>query len=196
MKKYQIIYVDPPWSYRDKSKSHGGGAESHYDCMTTGELSKIKIPADDNAVLLMWCTYPQLEEGLKLIKAWGFTYKTVAFTWVKTNKDGSVFMGMGRYTRANAEICLLAIRGKGLKRINASVYNTQLHPRESHSKKPSAFRNDIVKLYGNVSRIELFARKPKNELFPSPSFEGWDVWGNEVDSDIELPDTLDIVGGE
>lgn len=170
-KKYQIIYADPPWVYKDKSKSHGGGAESHYVCTPTDELSKLCVPADNNSVCLMWVTYPQLEEGLKLLKTWRFKFKTVAFTWVKTNKDGSIYMGMGRHTRANAEICLLGVRGKGLPRINAGIYQTQLHARTRHSEKPKAFRSDIERLYGNATRIELFARQKT---------EGWDVWGNEV----------------
>jgi N6-adenosine-specific RNA methylase IME4 len=177
MKKYQIIYADPPWVYKDKSKSHGGGAESHYLCTSTEELAKLQIPSEDNSVLLMWCTYPQLEEGLKLMNAWGFKFKTVAFTWVKINKDGSIYMGMGRHTRANAEICLLGVKGKGIPRLNAGIYNTQLHPRTKHSEKPKAFMKNIEMLYGNVSRIELFARQKR---------EGWDCWGNEVESDIEL----------
>jgi N6-adenosine-specific RNA methylase IME4 len=177
MKKYQIIYADPPWVYQDKSKSHGGGAESHYVCTPTEELGRLQIPAEDNSVLLMWCTYPQLEEGLKLMRLWGFKFKTVAFTWVKTNKNGSIYMGMGRHTRANAEICLLGVKGKGVPRANASVYNTQLHPRTRHSEKPDAFRKDIERLYGEVSRLEMFARLKT---------EGWDVWGNEVESDVTL----------
>lgn len=125
----------------------------------------------------MWCTYPQLEEGLKLVKAWGFKYKTVAFTWVKTNKNGSVYMGMGRHTRANAEICLLGTRGKGLLRKDASIYNTQLHNRDVHSKKPDAFRKDIERLYGECSRLEMFAREKPNN---------WDVFGNEVTESIDI----------
>ncbi|MFA6355311.1 MAG: MT-A70 family methyltransferase [Candidatus Paceibacterota bacterium] len=168
-KKYSIIYADPPWLYNDK----GGrsGAEKHYVCTSTDEMCKWEIPAEENSVCLMWCTYPQLKEGLKLIEAWGFKFKTVAFTWVKTNKNGSVYMGMGWHTRANAEICLLGVKGKGLKRINAGIPNTQLHPREDHSKKPDAFRKSIERLYGNVPRIELFARQKA---------DGWMAWGNEV----------------
>lgn len=171
MKKYQIIYADPPWLYKDKSKSHGGGAESHYPCMATSDICALRVPSDDDAVLFLWATYPQLEEAFKVIRAWGFTYKTCAFTWVKTNKDGSVYMGMGRHTRANAEICLLATKGRGLKRQSASVYNTQLYPRTRHSEKPKEFRDEIVRLYGDAPRIELFARQKT---------EGWDAWGNEV----------------
>lgn len=179
MKKYQIIYADPPWKYQDKSKSHGGGAESHYPCMSISEMCALPIRdiANDDSVLLMWTTMPMLEVSFEVIKAWGFKYKTCAFTWVKTNKDGSIYMGMGRYTRANAEICLLATRGKGVKRKSASVYNTWLYPRGKHSQKPGEFYDDINHLFGDVSKIELFARKKE---------KGWDVWGNEVESDIQL----------
>jgi len=177
MKKYQIIYVDPPWRYKDKSKSHGGGAESHYPCMSIKQLKSLFIPAEDNSVCLMWATYPQLDVAIEVLKSWGFIFKTVAFTWVKTNKDGSIYMGMGRHTRANAEICLLGVRGKGLPRQNAGIYNTQLHPRSRHSEKPHKFREDILSLYGQATRLEMFARNKT---------EGWDVWGNEVESDICL----------
>lgn len=180
MKKYKLIYADPPWKYQDKSKSHGGGAESHYECLSIAEMCSLPVNnlAEDNAVLLMWVTMPMLEVCFEVIKAWEFKYKTCAFTWVKTNKDGSIYMGMGRHTRANAEICLLATRGRGIPRINAGIYNTQMCGRGKHSEKPRQFRDSIESLYGDVSRIELFAR----EKTP-----GWDVWGNEVDSDIVLP---------
>jgi len=177
MKKYQIIYADPAWVYKDKSKSHGGGAESHYKCTPTEEMGKIIIPAEENSELIMWCTYPQLEEGSKLMKMWGFKYKSVFFTWVKLNKDGSIYMGMGRRTRGNAEIALVGTRGKGVKRVDASIYNTQCHPRTKHSEKPNAFRLDIEKHYGDVTRLEMFARVKS---------KGWDVWGNEVECDIDL----------
>ena len=172
-KKYEIIYADPPWKYDDKIKSHGGGAESHYPCMNT--LNICKLPVDKisakNSVLFMWVTFPQLEEGLKVMKEWGFEYKTNAFTWVKTNKDDSIFMGMGRYTRANAEICLLGVKGKGLERKDASIRNTQLARRLKHSQKPHLFREKIEKLFGDRKRIELFAREKS---------KGWDCWGNEI----------------
>jgi N6-adenosine-specific RNA methylase IME4 len=178
-KKYQIIYADPCWQYKDKSKSHGGGAESHYPCMSIKELCALNVSsiAEDNSVLLMWVTMPMLEVGFEVIKAWGFKYKTCAFTWVKTNKDNSIYMGMGRHTRANAEICLLATRGKGVAREHCDVKNTHLFPRTKHSEKPDAFRAMIEYLYGDKSRIELFARNKK---------ERWSAWGNEVESDITL----------
>lgn len=180
MKKYQIIYADPPWKYQDKSKSHGGGAESHYPCMSISEMSALPIKdiSADDSVLLMWVTMPMLEVAFEVIRAWGFKYKTCAFTWVKINKDGSIYMGMGRHTRGNAEVCLLSTKGKGVVRIDAGIKNTHLFKRSRHSQKPNEFRTMIEKLYGNdTSRIELFAREKT---------KGWDVWGNEVKSNIKL----------
>ena len=185
MKKYQIIYADPPWKYQDKSKSHGGGAESHYPCLSITEMCKLPIKdiAEDNSVLLMWVTMPMLEVAFEVIKSWGFKYKTCAFTWVKVNKNNSIYMGMGRYTRANAEICLLATRGKGLKRKNASIKNTHLLPRTKHSQKPDLFRSMITELFN----IPPFQREGKLiELFAREKTFGWDTWGNEVENDIDL----------
>ena len=179
-KKYKIIYADPPWNYKDKSKSHGGGAESHYNCMSLKAICSLNVRelSDTNSVLLMWATMPMLEEAFRVINAWVFKYKTCAFTWVKINKDGSIYMGMGRHTRANAEICLLATRGKGVSRLTASIKNTHLHKKTKHSEKPVLFKNLIQQLYGyHLPKIELFARQKT---------EGWDVWGNEVESDIKL----------
>lgn len=178
-KKFKIVYADPAWQYQDKSKSHGGGAESHYSCMSIKELSALPVSkiAEEDAVLLMWVTMPMLEVGFEVIKAWGFKYKTCAFTWVKTNKDGGIYMGMGRHTRANAEICLLATRGKGVTRQSASIKNTHLIPRGAHSAKPAEFRSLIEKLYGDVPRVELFARGKA---------KGWSVWGDEVKSSFKL----------
>lgn len=172
--KYKIIYADPAWVYQDKSKSHGGGAESHYNCTPTEEMGKIiqNIPINEDSICLMWCTYPQLEEGLKLMNLWGFKFKTVAFTWIKKNKkSNSFFFGMGRYTRGNPEIVLLGTKGKGIKRINASVPNLQIHRIAQHSKKPDMIRKEIVRLFGDVPKIELFARQ---------KITGWDAWGNQV----------------
>lgn len=116
-----------------------------------------------------------MREAFSVIDAWGFTYKTVAFVWVKQNrKSNSLFVGMGYWTRANAEICVLATRGHP-KRVNAGVRQIILSHIEEHSKKPDEVRDRIVQLMGDVPRIELFARQaPK----------GWDVWGNEVENSI------------
>ena len=121
MGKYQIIYADPPWSYR--SGKVQGAAQNHYPTMSDEQLYQLPVStlAADTSVLFLWCTFPKLPEALNLIKAWGFTFKTVAFVWLKQNKSGKgFFLGLGWWTRSNAEICLLAVKGKP-KRKNASV---------------------------------------------------------------------------
>ena len=133
--------------------------------------------AAKDCTLFLWLTFPCMCEAFSVIDAWGFTYKTVAFVWVKQNrKSNSLFIGMGYWTRANAEICVLATRGHP-KRVNAGVRQIILSHIEEHSNKPDEVRDRIVQLMGDVPRIELFARQ-------SP--EGWDVWGNEVESSITL----------
>ena len=125
----------------------------------------------------LYKSFPKLPEALRLIEAWGFQYKTVGFVWVKTNPSGNgFFLGLGWWTRSNAEICLLAVRGKP-KRQCAGISQLIISPRERHSKKPDIVRDLAISLVGDVPRIELFARET------SP---GWDVWGNEVDCSITL----------
>ena len=122
-------------------------------------------------------TFPCLREGLAVLESWGFTYKTAAFVWVKRNKKAdSLFWGLGYWTRANAEVCLLATRGNP-SRVSAGVHQVILSHIEEHSRKPQEARERIVRLMGDVPRIELFARTRP---------EGWDVWGNEVNSDIVM----------
>jgi len=130
-----------------------------------------------NSILFLWVTYPMLKEGLEVIEAWGFRYRTIAFQWVKLNKDSmGAFYGLGRWTRGNTEPCLLATRGKP-HRIDEAVFQLIMTPLQRHSQKPSEVRQRIVQLMGDLPRIELFARR---------KVEGWDCWGNEVESDIEL----------
>lgn len=170
-KKYSIIYADPPWSYSDKGCN--GNAAEHYQTMTVDDICKMPVAdlANDNCILFMWATYPMMKEALKVIEAWGFTYKSIAFQWVKQNRSGKgYFFGLGRWTRGNTEPCLLAVKGKP-KRISASVGQLILSPLRRHSQKPDETRDRIVELMGDLSRIELFAR----ETAP-----GWDSWGNEV----------------
>lgn len=172
--KYKIVYADPAWVYKDKANAGNRGACHKYKLTPTDDMGEIikNIPVAKDAVCLMWCTYPQLEEGLKLMSLWGFKFKTVAFTWVKKNKKSdSFFLGMGRHTRGNPEIVLLGTKGKGVPRMNAGVRNLQIHRIAEHSRKPNEIRKEIIKLYGDIPRIELFAREKK---------EGFDVWGNET----------------
>ncbi len=172
-KKYQIIYADPPWSYRDKALAGNRGANCKYDTQDNNWLNTlpIKTIADDNCFLFLWVTMPKLSECFELITEWGFLYKTCAFTWVKKNKKrDSWFWGMGSWTRANAELCLIATKGKP-KRLNAGVHSVIDTRIERHSKKPDCVRDKITTLCGELPRIELFARTKAN---------GWDSWGNEI----------------
>jgi len=186
-KKYNIIYADPPWRYNDKRKTSGknnptgaGGAEKHYNTMSFEELSELKIQdiADENCMLFMWATSPQLPTAIKLIKSWGFKYKTVSFTWVKMKNDMSEPRGdgIGSYTLSNSEYVLVALKGKYWRK-DATARQILLHPKLSHSEKPNEIRKRIVKMLGDLPRIELFARQ---------KVKGWDTWGNEIESDIKL----------
>lgn len=175
-KKYQIIYADPPWSYRDKRNKHPrlcGGALVHYKTMGIKEIKTLPIQniTDDNCMLFLWATFPNLSEALEVIRAWGFKYKTLGFSWIKTNKNNSKpFFGIGYYTKSNCEVCLIGVKGKPIK-VSNSISSVLIEPKEEHSKKPNIVRDKIVQLCGDISRIELFARQKT---------EGWDVWGNEV----------------
>lgn len=174
-KKYNIIYADPPWSYKVwHKKGTSRTAESYYKTMEQENLealgNTIEKIADKNCALFMWVTFPCLVEGLQTIKAWGFEYKTCGFCWIKTNKrSGTPFWGMGHWTRANAEVCLIATKGN-ISRVSKSVHQVIMSPIEEHSKKPDIVRDKIVELIGELPRIELFARQ---------HIDGWDCWGDE-----------------
>ena len=172
-KKYQIIYADPPWSYRDKALAGNRGAGFKYPTQEKDWIDNLPVSeiADKNCVLFLWVTMPKLNECWQLIEKWGFEYKTVGFTWVKKNKKApSWFWGMGGWTRANAELCLIATKGKP-KRIDAGVHSVIDTNIQAHSQKPDEARERIIKLMGDLPRIELFAREKT---------DGWDVWGNEA----------------
>lgn len=179
---YRIIYADPPWAYRSQGtgKKSRGTARKHYPTMTTEELCALPVQniSGRTSICFLWATFPNIEEGLRVLRAWGFEYRTAAFVWVKKyQKSGKNFWGMGSYTRANAEVCLLGV-GADVKAKEA-VLDHGIHqiveaPYKRHSQKPPEVRERIVKLLGDVPRIELFAR----EQAP-----GWDAWGNEVPGD-------------
>ncbi|WP_026975546.1 MT-A70 family methyltransferase [Alicyclobacillus contaminans] len=174
-KRYSVIYVDPPWRYRDKAAAGERGAAFKYSVMSMEEIKGMPVQsiAADDCALFMWATYPMFPEALSVLEAWGFQYRTVAFTWVKTTKHGKLAMGMGNWTRANAEPCLLAIRGKP-KRVSAAVHSVIMSERREHSRKPDEVYGRIEQLMGDLPRIELFARQ---------RVPGWDAWGNEVPPD-------------
>lgn len=182
MKRYTVIYADPPWAYRVWSqKGAGRSAESHYSTMSLEDIKALPVGklADKNCALFMWITFPLLREAWDVVEAWGFKYKSVAFVWIKQNKKSpSLFWGMGYWTRANAELCIIATKGSP-KRNSRSVHQIIFSPIEEHSKKPDEARERIVKLMGDVPRIELFARQKAS---------GWDVWGNEAPDSIAIPE--------
>ena len=113
---YGVIYADPPWSFATYShKGKGRSAEAHYDCMGLDGIKAVPVEdwAAPDCALFLWTTDPLLPRAFEVVAAWGFDYKTVAFTWVKTTKDGAGFpIGCGYWTRANPEQCLLATRGR------------------------------------------------------------------------------------
>jgi N6-adenosine-specific RNA methylase IME4 len=172
-KKYNIIYADPPWAYKDKALAGKRGACCKYNTESKEWIQNLPVQniSDNNCILFMWVTMPKLNECFDIIKQWGFEYKTVGFTWIKKNKvKDTLFWGMGRWTRANPELCLIATKGK-IKRMSASVHSVVESKIQRHSQKPGIVRNKIIQLVGDLPRIELFARQKT---------EGWDVWGNEV----------------
>jgi len=173
-KKYGAILADPPWSWKARSpKGEGRSAKQHYDVMDLDAVKAMNVgPTDaaDNCALFMWFIDSMMPEALEVVTAWGFTYKTIAFDWVKTSKDGTKFpIGMGYWTRANPEKCLLATRGHP-KRLSAAVRQLQFAPRLAHSQKPLIFRDKIRELVDGPY-LELFARHGRTKH--------WNVRGNE-----------------
>jgi len=172
-KKYKVIYADPPWKHQED------GRPIHYKRMTFDELKNLPIKeiSDKNCMLFLWACFPLLKESLELIDVWGFQYKTVAFTWVKKNRNKPTpFMGLGKWTRSNAEICLLGIKGKP-KRYKKDVQQVILSSIKNHSEKPIEVKTRIDRLCGDVSKIELFARDRFGK--------DWDYYGNELSKTIQ-----------
>ena len=181
--KYQVIYADPPWAYLWGTGKDGGNfaPEKHYKTMSTDEICAIDVKSlrDRNCALFLWSTMPTLPDGIKVLEAWGFKYKTCAFAWVKTKKDSMPLAGMGSYTKSNIEVCLLGMRGH-IKAVDKTVPQIIMHERLGHSVKPPVVRNRIEQLFGNINRIELFARQKIN---------GWDAIGYGIDG-ISIEDKI------
>tara|TARA_Y100000034_G_scaffold29728_1_gene36202 strand:+ start:70415 stop:70984 length:570 start_codon:yes stop_codon:yes gene_type:complete len=169
-KKYQVIYADPPWRY-DFSKDSKDKIENHYPTMSLEEIKNMQIPSEDNSVLYLWATAPKIEQAFEVMKAWGYTYITQSI-W---DKD---WIGMGYWFRGTHEILMVGKKGKfsppSPKFRMPSIYKER---RTAHSKKPQYYRDLIKNSFPEASRIELFAREPH---------AGWDVWGNEVSSNVEI----------
>jgi len=182
MKKYQIIYADPPWSYRqrqinfqsyDSGKKYFNDVNEHYQTLTNEDIKSLPIwyLADKDCLLFLWVTSPNLDVGIDVGKAWGFEYKQVAFVWDKQRTN------YGFYTLTQCELCLVFKKGKIPKKSANNIRQFLSERLGKHSTKPTEIRERIYRMFPNVEKIELFARQKT---------EGWDVWGNEVESDIEL----------
>ncbi len=177
---YPVIYADPPWRFHNySSRGEGRNAISHYDCLSLDELMKLPVAdfAAPDCTLFIWATDPLLPQALKVIEAWGFVYKTVGFYWAKLNKSAhpicfskdDFFTGLGYWTRANVEQCLLATRGKP-QRKSKGVRKLCVAQRREHSRKPDEIYDRIENLLDGPY-LELFARKTRS---------GWQQWGNET----------------
>lgn len=181
MSKYTLIYADPPWLYRDKAADGNRGASFKYLVMNVNDICRIPVwdLATESCLLAMWWVPTQPVEALKVMESWGFRLMTMkGLTWHKTNKHkGNSAIGMGHMTRANSEDCLFAVKGKLPPRIDASICQHFSSARRGNSEKPDEAREMLVRLLGDVPRIELFSRS---------SSHGFDVWGNQCDSDVDM----------
>jgi len=167
-KKYKIIYADPPWSFNDKLNE---GRRLKYDVLPTNEICELPVNelADEDCILFIWASFAMLEDVLRVIKAWGFQYKTLGFIWIKQYDNGKFCKGMGVWTRSNSEPCFIAVKGKP-ERYDKGISQIIQAKQREHSRKPDVIRHKIIELCGDLPRIELFART---------KVHGWDVWGND-----------------
>jgi len=208
---YNIIYADPPWQFKTWSNKGRGRCPKYNTLSVEQMLDvfPVKSITQDDCVIFMWGTWPKLKSALELLEGWGFEYKTGVFDWGKVSKKGFDFfkqlcensfsptledyfsfldeiivMGTGYWSRGNSEYCFLGTKGKPKRKdrkslifeeetkIARAVRQLLLRPRTTHGKKPPEIRKRIIDLMGDIPRIELFARD---------TFDGWDVFGNEIE---------------
>jgi N6-adenosine-specific RNA methylase IME4 len=184
-----VILADPAWKFRAYSpKGEQRSAVRHYDTSSLDAIKALPVAdlAMDDCALFLWGVWQELPGALDVIKAWGFEYKTVAFVWVKQNRDGhGLFTGMGYWTRANSEFCLLATKGSPL-RLAQDVHQVIEAPVGEHSAKPEEVRRRIERLFPGPY-LELYARDQE--------VPGWTLWGNEIPSPLKAPSPA-ATGGE
>jgi len=172
VKRYNIIYIDPPWHYKFNNKKETTySARRHYDDIEFKDLIRLPIPqiAAENCALISWVTSPLTYEVQELFKMWGFKFKTLLFNWIKHTKNNRVWISVGHYSRPMSELCWLWMKGS-LEVKDHNVDQVHYHTLEGHSRKPEIFKNEIVKLFGDVPRVELFSRTGTH---------GWDTWGDQ-----------------
>lgn len=178
-KKFNVIYADPPWKFGSKAYQDGERnmlklEETQYDTMSLSDIKSLPILeiCHKDCACFMWVTDSHLKEGIEVLEAWGFVYKTVAFNWIKKYASGETCVNFAPWTLKSHEICLLGIRGTmGKYKISNNVRGLVEAERTKHSKKPAEVRKRIEKLFGDIPKIELFAREV---------VEGWAAWGDEV----------------
>lgn len=180
-KKYDIILADPCWYYNKRSgkTKFGKGAGLHYDMLKNEEICSLNIKriANDRSMLFLWVTCPELMDGGRMVmESWGYTYKTVAFAWVKQNpKSNTIFTGPGFYTASNIELVLLGTKGRPFSPEEKLVEQVLISPRSRHSEKPDEIHKRIERMYPNLNKVELFARR---------EYPGWDCLGLELGHDF------------
>lgn len=167
-KKYKTILADPPWDINQRGKY---GASNHYDLMPLERIKAMPIKdlAEENSHCWLWVTNNTLRFGFDVLEAWGFIPRSV-FTWIKLR------MGLGIYLRNCTEHILLGSRGNAPVRCKNQI-NFGVFPVQDHSHKPEEIHK-IIERVSHPDYLELFARRRQ---------PGWDVWGNEIDSDIVIP---------
>ena len=177
---YDVILADPPWSFEVWGEGgKGRSAEQHYSVMSLDDICALSVASitNDNCALFLWTLWTHIFDARTVIEAWGFTYRTLAWEWVKLNSGGmGLHMGRGYYTRSNVEPCLLAVRGSMPVAVRDEL-NVIMSPVRGHSRKPDEQYHKIERLYPDTRRLELFARQ---------RWPGWDIWGNEVECDVVL----------
>lgn len=182
IKKYGVMLADPPWSssiWGNNTGSNGRTPAKHYNTMSVEDICDLPVGelTDDNCALFLWAIWPDIFRAQEIIEAWGFRYTTIAWVWVKLNPSSIGFhWGLGNYTRANTEPCLLGIKGSmpvATKDVQSLIVSTV----RKHSQKPDEQYEKIERLYPNRNYLELFARRPRN---------GWDAFGNEIENSIAL----------
>ena len=179
---FSLIFADPPWRFKVYGDNgHDKAPDAHYITMSADDLMSVPVAAiaAPDALLAMWVYDPMLPDALKLAEAWGFTFTTVLFRWLKGYGQGRLFedgerlpMGLGYHTRGGGcEECWLFKRRKGLPVLRHDIRKEFYSARREHSRKPVEVKQWLVDLYGDIPRIELFAREQHH---------GWSHWGNET----------------
>lgn len=168
---YSVVYADPPWAYGDKMTGHSFSLDHEYATQSPRWIQQLPVRSitTPSTALFLWVPSPQLPIGLETMKAWGFTFKTVAFVWSKRTPHGKEVANLGRWTMGNVEMCLLGTRGQP-QRVVRNVKQLIVAARGRHSAKPAEAAERIERLFGPCQRIELFARTERS---------GWDQFGNE-----------------